>query len=51
MSGGENIYPREIEEVLFRRPAIADVAIAGIPDPTWGEIAKASIVSREGEKL
>jgi len=49
VSGGENIYPREIEEVLFRHPAIADVAIVGIPDPIWGETVKAFIVLKHGK--
>jgi acyl-CoA synthetase (AMP-forming)/AMP-acid ligase II len=35
--GGENIYPREIEEVLFTHPQIADVAVLGVADPVWGE--------------
>ena len=35
--GGENIYPREIELVLFAHPQVADVAVVGIPDPVWGE--------------
>lgn len=49
VSGGENIYPREIEEVLMQHHAIADVAVVGVPDQTWGETVKAFLVLREGE--
>ena len=41
--GGENIYPREIEDVLFDHPAIAEVAVIGLPDPQWGEVVAAFI--------
>jgi fatty-acyl-CoA synthase len=41
--GGENIYPRELEELLFRHPAVGDVAVVGLPDPKWGEVVAAFI--------
>jgi acyl-CoA synthetase (AMP-forming)/AMP-acid ligase II len=41
--GGENIYPREIEQVLFEHEDVADVAVLGVPDPTWGEQVAAFI--------
>lgn len=42
--GGENIYTSEIEQVLFTHPAVRDVAVLGLPDPTWGEIVAAVLV-------
>jgi fatty-acyl-CoA synthase len=48
ISGGENIYPVEVEQVLYRHPAIADVAVIGIPDPRWGEVPMAVVVTRPG---
>jgi acyl-CoA synthetase (AMP-forming)/AMP-acid ligase II len=44
--GGENIYPKEIEEVLYRHPAVVEAAVVGLPDPIWGEQVAAFIVPR-----
>ncbi len=51
VSGGENIYPRELEEVLLTHPDINDVAVVGQPDPLWGESVKAVLVRRPGSSL
>jgi len=48
--GGENLYPREIEEFLYTHPKISDVQVAGVPDPIYGEEAAAWIILREGEE-
>ncbi|HVF92278.1 MAG TPA: long-chain-fatty-acid--CoA ligase [Blastocatellia bacterium] len=47
--GGENIYPREIDEVLYRHPKVKDAATIGIPDPLYGEEVKAYVVLRSGQ--
>ncbi|HOY02618.1 MAG TPA: AMP-binding protein, partial [Zoogloea sp.] len=49
--GGENIYPREIEEFLYRHPKILDVQVVGVPDKKYGEELCAWIIVREGERL
>ena len=49
--GGENIYPREIEEFLYRHPKIVDVQVVGVPDEKYGEALCAWIILREGESL
>jgi acyl-CoA synthetase (AMP-forming)/AMP-acid ligase II len=51
VSGGENIYPREIEEVLHAHPAVLECAVVGAPDPKWGEAVTAVVVLRNGFKL
>ncbi|MHB1126810.1 MAG: long-chain-fatty-acid--CoA ligase [Bacillota bacterium] len=46
--GGENIYPAEIEQILYTHPKILEVAVIGVPDETWGEEVQAVVVLREG---
>ncbi|HYW04713.1 MAG TPA: fatty acid--CoA ligase [Gammaproteobacteria bacterium] len=47
VSGGENIYPAEIESALYGHPGIADVAVIGVPDERWGEVPRAVVVARD----
>jgi fatty-acyl-CoA synthase len=48
ISGGSNIYPREVEEKILTHPDIGEVAVLGVPDPVWGEVGVAVCVPREG---
>ena len=51
VSGGENVYPAEVENALFAHPQIADVAVIGVPDEKWGEAVKACVVPEAGATL
>jgi len=51
IAGGYNIYPREVEEVLYEHPAVKEVVVAGVPDPYRGETVKAYIVLKEGQRV
>jgi fatty-acyl-CoA synthase len=46
ISGGENIYPAEVEQALYTHPAVAECAVIGVPDARWGEVARAVVVRR-----
>ncbi|PDV98176.1 o-succinylbenzoate--CoA ligase [Candidatus Chloroploca asiatica] len=48
ISGGENIYPAEVEAALLAHPAVAEAGVVGMPDATWGEVPVAFVVAREG---
>jgi acyl-CoA synthetase (AMP-forming)/AMP-acid ligase II len=51
ISGGENVYPAEVEKALLGHPAILDAAVVGVPDDKWGEVGKAFIETKEGHPI
>jgi fatty-acyl-CoA synthase len=51
ITGGENVYPAEVESVLYQHPAVAEVAVIGLPDERWGEAVVAVAALREGQSL
>jgi long-chain acyl-CoA synthetase len=51
ISGGVNVYPKDIEEVIIKHPAVQEVAVFGVPDPRWGESPVAAVVLRPGASL
>jgi len=51
ITGGENVYPREVEEVLYTRPEVLECAVVGLPDPEYGERVTAFIVPRKGHHI
>ena len=51
ISGGENVYPAEIEDVLHAHPAVLEAAVVGVPDERWGEACAAFVVLRDGERV
>ncbi len=51
ISGGNNIYPREIEEIILKHPAVSEVTVIGVPDQEWGEAVKALVVRQAGANL
>ncbi|MGN9837082.1 acyl-CoA synthetase [Nonomuraea sp. H19] len=51
ISGGENVYPAEVEAAIFEHPAVAEAAVIGVPDATWGETGRAFVVARAGHAV
>ncbi|MCR9059244.1 MAG: acid--CoA ligase, partial [Rhodobacteraceae bacterium] len=51
ISGGENVYPAEVEKVLVGHPAILEAVVVGVPDEKWGEVGTAFLILRPGERI
>ncbi|MDB4997252.1 MAG: AMP-dependent synthetase and ligase [Myxococcaceae bacterium] len=51
ISGGENVYPAEVEGILAQHPDVAEATLVGVPDPKWGEVGRAIVVARAGSNL
>jgi acyl-CoA synthetase (AMP-forming)/AMP-acid ligase II len=51
ISGGENVYSTEVEEVLYQHPAVLEAAVFGVPDAKWGEAVHAIVVFRPGHEV
>ena len=51
ISGGENVYPAEVENVIYQLPQIAEAAVIGVKDPKWGEVGRAVVVIKEGRSV
>jgi fatty-acyl-CoA synthase len=51
ISGGENIYPAEVEDAIYSHPLVAECAVIGVPDERWGEVGRAIVVLRPGARL
>ena len=50
ITGGENVYPREVEEILYTRPEVQECAVVGLPDKEYGERVTAFIIAQEGQQ-
>jgi acyl-CoA synthetase (AMP-forming)/AMP-acid ligase II len=50
ITGGENVYPSEVENVVGEHPSVKDVAVIGVPDEKWGEAVKAVVILHEGKQ-
>jgi fatty-acyl-CoA synthase len=51
ISGGENVYPAQVEATFAEHPDVAEIAVVGVPDERWGEVGRAYVVLREGAVL